>query len=186
MVLEATVNTPDPVTNTATLTNFSGDDSNSENNSASATITPVAADLAIAKTLADFVSDLDTNTITATFKLTVTNNGPLDATGVVVKDPLPTGATLVSADPADDYDATTGLWTIGALKVDSSAMLTIVLTIDAANNLTNIAEVSGDQPDQNPSNNSASVKVGIVDPGGGDFGPPGVPDGRGGTHRQGR
>ncbi len=118
-----------------------------------------AADLAIEKTLTDFASDLDTGTITATFTLTVTNNGHSDATGVLVTDPVPAGATFVSADPAADYDAATGLWTIGALANGATAMLTIVLRADLNDPLLNGAAVTAEQADPDPSNNTASAQA---------------------------
>ena len=52
----------------------------------------------------------------------------------------------------------------------------------AGTTVTNTATITHvDQTDLNPSNNSASVRVAIVDPGGGDFGPAGVPDGSAGS-----
>ena len=117
-MITATVKTVEPTTNTACITKTSVPDPDESNTCDDATLTPVAADLALTKSLTGFSGDPATNIITAPFKLAVTNNGPSDATGVMVEDPLPEGATLVSASAA--YDVTTGIWTIGALKARRS------------------------------------------------------------------
>ena len=52
---------------------------------------------------------------TITFTVTLTNNGPDDATGVTLVDPLPTGLTFVSATPPGTYNSLTGLWTVGTV-----------------------------------------------------------------------
>src|SRR5262249_52580803 len=59
------------------------------------------------------------------FTITVTNNGPNNATGVVVNDFLPAGLTWVSDDSAGAYVPATGLWTVGALANAASATLNI-------------------------------------------------------------
>ena len=62
---------------------------------------------------------------TVIFTLTVINNGPNNAFGVVVSDPLPAGLTYVSDDGGGAYVSGTGLWTIGALANAASATLHI-------------------------------------------------------------
>ena len=115
------------------------------------------ADLALTKTLVGVSGDLARHTVTATFKLSVTNNGPDRANGVVVSDPLPEGATLVSASGA--YDAATGVWTIGTLGVGETVTLVLELTADADNNLVNVAEVSALESDPVPGNNMAGSQA---------------------------
>ncbi|MBI9040706.1 PKD-like domain-containing protein, partial [Lutibacter sp.] len=86
-----------------------------------------------------------------TFTITVTNNGPSDATNIDVTDQLPSGYSFVSASTANGtYDETTGAWTVGSLTNSSVATLTVVATINATGNYTNIAEVTdADQRDPN-------------------------------------
>ena len=56
---------------------------------------------------------------TITFTITVHNHGPSDATGIEVTDVLPPGLTLGGATPSQGtFDATTGRWTVGALRVE--------------------------------------------------------------------
>ncbi|NPA31843.1 MAG: DUF11 domain-containing protein, partial [Chloroflexi bacterium] len=92
---------------------------------------------------------------TVTFTVTVTNNGPNDATGVEVTDQLPGGYAYVSDDSGGAYDSATGVWTVGALANGASATLTITATVNASGDYTNIAEVTAaDQadPDSMPGN----------------------------------
>ncbi len=61
--------------------------------------TSAPADLAIVPINAPTTATLGSST---TYTFMVTNNGPGDATSVVVSDPLPAGFTLVSLEPAGD------------------------------------------------------------------------------------
>lgn len=119
------------------------------------------ADLSITKT----VDEPEPNIGGAiTYSLTVTNNGPADATGVVVTDVLPAGLTFVSADPAAEYNSGTGVWTIGDLANGATALLDINATanLDAGDTSPlNSATVSADTTDPDMSNNTAEVKVDI-------------------------
>lgn len=69
---------------------------------------------------------------TVTYTLTVKNNGPDDATGVEVSDQLPSGVTYANNFTATqgNYDAGTGIWTVGDLANTATATLTIDVTID--------------------------------------------------------
>jgi uncharacterized repeat protein (TIGR01451 family) len=74
-----------------------------------------------------------------TYEVTVTNNGPSDASGVVVTEDLtlPAGVSLVSftKSPGTFYESTTfpdGIWGVGNLASGESATLTILLTVDAS------------------------------------------------------
>ncbi len=101
--------------------------------------------------------------------MTVTNNGPLDATGVSLSDVLPAGLNYVSDDAAVSgtfYDSATGLWTVGGLSNAASATLHITATVDAGTSgttLTNTASVVAlNEPDPVTGNDSASVDVTVV------------------------
>jgi len=63
------------------------------------------------------------------FTLVVTNNGPSDATGVVVTDLLPTGYTYVSDDVAGAYISATGLWTVPTITNGNTATLNITASV---------------------------------------------------------
>ncbi|MDY7098728.1 MAG: DUF11 domain-containing protein [Pseudomonadota bacterium] len=87
---------------------------------------------------------------TISYQLNVTNSGVLDATGVEVLDQLPTGFEFVSASGTGNYDAVTGLWTVGNVPSGQTRSLTITGTVSAPAGVTvtNFAEVSAsDQGD---------------------------------------
>jgi uncharacterized repeat protein (TIGR01451 family) len=100
-----------------------------------------------------------------TYSLNVTNNGPTDATNVVVTDPLPGGTTfLTSSIPC----TAGGTCTIGNLANGATASFTITVRVSAsllsnlgasATNITNTATVRADQFDPNSSNNTATAST---------------------------
>jgi len=156
--ITATVTGTAPVTNTATKTAEVQPDSNPANDSAIAIVTPVAADIAVTKTVDNPTPNLGSNVI---FTITATNNGPSNATGVHVTDLLPAGLTFVSAGASlGTYDSVTGVWNIGALANSANATLSVVATVTGTAPVTNTATKSAEvQPDSNPANNSARAIV---------------------------
>src|SRR5207302_2386291 len=84
------------VTNTATVSG--GGEVNTANDTATDLTNVVSrADIAVAKIASNGTVTVGSN---VTFTITVTNNGPSDATGVQVTDLLPAGLTFVSATPS--------------------------------------------------------------------------------------
>jgi uncharacterized repeat protein (TIGR01451 family) len=78
----------------------------------------------------------------------VTNRGPDNATGVTVEDVLPAGLAYVSDNGGGAYNSGTGIWTIGALNVGSTASLQITAAVTNSGNIENIAQVqAADQYD---------------------------------------
>ena len=115
------------------------------------------ADLSLTKTVDNATPQYKQN---VTFTLTAHNNGPADATNVAVTDKLPTGLKFISAD--GNYDATTGVWTVGNLANGATAILHIVAQAIVANTqLTNTAVVGGNQTDNNSGNNQANVTINV-------------------------
>jgi len=94
------------------------------------------------------------------FTVTVTNNGPADATGIAVTDNQPSGLTFGAAIASQGSFAS-GVWTVGNIVAGSSATLMIPATVtNAASPITNTASITAaDQFDPNPMNNSASVTL---------------------------
>jgi uncharacterized repeat protein (TIGR01451 family) len=155
-------NAPSSITDTATVSG--GGETNTANDSASATTTigTVAADLSITKT--------HSGAITAgrnlTYTITVSNAGPAAATSVSMTDPLPSGLTFVSlqapagwtcATPAAGGTGTVSC-TLPTLANGGSGVFTLAVLVAnmAPPTLTNIASVSSPTTDLNTANNSAS------------------------------
>ena len=93
--------------------------------------------------------------------LIVTNNGPSNATRVVVYESLPEGLTFISAQGDGDY-STTGTWYIGNINSGHSKELTIITRCDATGVFNNVAVVKGDQYDHNPSNDRAEKNITVA------------------------
>ena len=96
LVIEATVDSPSPQTNTATISASDQFDPNPGNNTASATVTPQQADLALTKTVSNPTPNVGDS---VTFTVTLTNNGPNTATEVQVSDLLPAGLSFPRPPP---------------------------------------------------------------------------------------
>jgi uncharacterized repeat protein (TIGR01451 family) len=156
--IQARVNSPNTQTNRATISHSDQFDPDPGNNSASATLTPQRADLAVTKTVDNPTPNLGS---TVTFIISVNNHGPDTATNVRVKDLLPAGLTLVSANPSQGtYNPTTGIWAVGTVDPSVAQTLTITARVDSPNAQTNISKIRhSDQFDPHPGNNTASVTL---------------------------
>jgi uncharacterized repeat protein (TIGR01451 family) len=121
------------------------------------------ADVSITKTATPPVVAVNEN---LTYDLTVTNNGPNQAAGITVDDPLPAGADFVSAtaDSGGSCSGTTDVsCSIPSLSSGQAAHITIVVKPTLATSaLTNTAKVSTLSDDPNPSNDSASVTTRVT------------------------
>ncbi len=158
LTIRATVNAATPATNTAQITAADQTDPNPGNNSNSVTIPQEPADLSVQKTV-----DNPNPSVGQTINYTVTlsNLGAGNATDVAVTDKLPDGLIFLGATPSQGtYDSATGIWSVGNVANQASATLTIRSRVNAANPITNTAQVTAsDQPDPNPNNNSGSLTI---------------------------
>jgi uncharacterized repeat protein (TIGR01451 family) len=155
---------PGPVVNTVAVTSPPSQDPDPTNNT-STTSSDVfgVADITIEKTVTTptaLVGD------TITYAVRVRNNGPSDASGIVVSDVIPAQETLQNATPsAGTYDAATGAWTVDSLAAGTEATLTTVVTVNSPGRISNVATKTGsDQLDPIRSNDSAAAIVNATSP----------------------
>ena len=144
--------------NTATVASGTADP-NPANNSATDTDTfsAASADLSLSKTLTTAGTiEVGDNVV---FALTVTNNGPANATGVTVTDTLPAGLTYVSNDCGAVFANPTLTWSVGALAVTASATCNLTATVTQAGPIVNSASATGNESDPTPGNNTGQVTV---------------------------
>jgi uncharacterized repeat protein (TIGR01451 family) len=123
------------------------------------------ADLSVTKTVDKSTANVGD---TLTYTIGIINNGPDNATGVNVKDILPSGLTFISAtSTVGSYATTTGIWTIGGLMDNASTTLTLVATVDSGTEgqtITNTAVGASDQANSIPAGATSSVSTTINNP----------------------
>ncbi len=93
-----------------------------------------------------------------TFVVYVKNNGPCNATGVVVKENVTGLVEIIGVFPSvgTSYDQDAGLWTIGNLGVGDIAGLMINVKVISNGTVENVVSVTSNEKDINGSNNNAS------------------------------
>ena len=84
-----------------------------------------------------------------TYTLVVANDGPSDATDVVVSDDVPAGTSFVSADGGGIEAAGTVTWNLGSLADGATATVHVTVHVNEARtaDLSNTATVASDQVD---------------------------------------
>jgi uncharacterized repeat protein (TIGR01451 family) len=136
------------------------------NNTASVTTTVgPAADLAIS--IADFPDPAVAGS-NVTYTVSVTNQGPSTATGVIVNDSLPAAVTVVSTNATQGTVSIAGrtlTWSLGTMSSGTRATLTVVVHTTTNATLTTSATVAGAQADPNLANNSATATTQVAPPG---------------------
>ncbi len=113
-------------------------------------------DLALTKDDGEECADLDD---VLNYVITVTNNSSADATGVTVTDTLPTSVTFVAVNSSAGGCTVSGATVtcnIGTLTGNTSATITLSARADVIEEITNTADVSLNEFDTNPDNNTAS------------------------------
>ena len=141
--------------------NIDFEDSNSCNTINLTAVAPtciVDADLSVTKVVNNATPNVGG---VVTFTITATNNGPSDATNVVVTDVIPSGYTI--ALPTDIVPSTgtwtAPNWTIGNLANGVSATLTITATVNPTGPYDNTATIDGNENDPDPSDDSDTEVV---------------------------
>jgi uncharacterized repeat protein (TIGR01451 family) len=101
----------------------------------------------------------------ATVTATISNTGPVTATGVTLTEPLPPGTTLLSSTPpgACAPAGAGAVCTAPNLAQGASAVVTLVLRVRPLGTMSFTGTVASAQPDANALDNSASASV-VVHP----------------------
>ncbi|NVN94046.1 MAG: gliding motility-associated C-terminal domain-containing protein, partial [Bacteroidetes bacterium] len=113
------------------------------------------ADLSVVKTVDNTHPKVDHNVV---FNILASNNGPYDATGVVVNDILQSGYTFVSASTtAGMYNSATGVWVIGYMNIGAIETLVLTARVNSNGSYINTASITGVETDGNLNNNISTV-----------------------------
>jgi uncharacterized repeat protein (TIGR01451 family) len=141
---DASVSTPDREMSTA-------------NNTATSTVTVIAADLSISVSAPDSITPLSQ----MDYVVNVSNIGTAGATNVIVTDVLPNGVFFGGATVCGfDSGSRTVTCSLATLPPGSTAPITIhVFVGDTSGLLTNVVTATTSTPDSNPANNSSTVST---------------------------
>ncbi len=147
--------TPDPISNTSTVTTTSADEDVTDNLATTATPVDIpTTDLTIAKS----GPRLRSSERMSRYAIGVTNNGPGDAVDVTVADPTPTGLTFVGN--AGDCTAAFPC-ALGTIPVGETRTFTATFAVPPGylgpSSIVNTATASTTTVDVDPGNNASSV-----------------------------
>ncbi|HMF95002.1 MAG TPA: hypothetical protein VKE96_11940 [Vicinamibacterales bacterium] len=156
LMLVATVTQPGALVNNAVVASLDQIDPNPLNNSSAASVNAAtSADLRVTKAVSNTAPAVGEP---LTYTIAVTNLGPSATTSAAILDALPAGATFVSATPSQGtFDATTGVWTLGAMPVAANETLSITAIIKASSADNTATRQSSAPADPNPSNDSGTA-----------------------------
>lgn len=98
----------------------------------------------------------------ATFDLTVTNNGPDAAEGVILEAAVPADLTVTSISNGGTQSGTTVSWMVGALADGTTASRAVTLAADAEGTIEVVASATADTEDPDASNNDGSAEAAIA------------------------
>ncbi|MDO7171062.1 LamG-like jellyroll fold domain-containing protein [Mariniflexile sp. AS56] len=145
------------ITNSATASSIMND-SNAANNTDTASFQVRGSDLALTQTVDnEFPSELDL----IVYTITLTNNGPLDASSINVLDQIPFSTDFVSYTASQGtYNGLTGNWDVGTVSNGSAVTLNITALVRLSGSFINTATITAsNQSDAVSKNNTVSVKV---------------------------
>lgn len=152
--------TPQSLTNTVSIVAAEPDPSDTNNSADVTTQVGNTADLVLAKTSeAAVITGLP-----FTYTITVTNKGPIAATGVTVVDTLPPGVVFVSASSGCSPTGQTVTCSVGTIANGASPVLSIVVNAPmATGEIVNTATVTASEPtDPDTGNNTASATTWVA------------------------
>ncbi|HRC84253.1 MAG TPA: DUF11 domain-containing protein [Thermoanaerobaculia bacterium] len=92
------------------------------------------------------------------YTLTATNNGPSNATGVVVTDTLP-ASLMYSSNDCGGTNNPPFTWNIGNLANGASVVCNVTATVGTPGAVANTATITGTSNDPTPANNTSTVTL---------------------------
>jgi uncharacterized repeat protein (TIGR01451 family) len=146
---------PGELRNTATVESSTSDPNEQNNGDTTATVVwpqpDPTADLSIEKSARPEPTTVGEKLV---YNLTVTNNGPDAATGVIIRDPLPQEVAFVSA--SEDCEKVRGTVTcsVGRMADGASVTRKIVVRVEHSGELHNTATVRSEATDPGPVSNA--------------------------------
>jgi uncharacterized repeat protein (TIGR01451 family) len=129
-------------------------------------VTQYYADIAVDQVVSNY-SPVKGDVIT--INVTVKNNGPGVAPGIVIKDLLPSKLVLLSNDThgVGSYNSTTGVWDVGTLNSNTNATLTLTVLVNGTGTIINNAAKTAPDinlvQDPNLNNNSKEIFLNVVE-----------------------
>ncbi|MBQ6098272.1 MAG: DUF11 domain-containing protein, partial [Methanobrevibacter sp.] len=93
--------------------------------------------------------------------LTIVNNGPSNATGVVVRDVLPEGLIYLEDDAGGKYDNKTGTLTFDFLEVGKTIVVNIKTKVNKTGNIVNKVNITAKEYDYNLTNNYDQADINV-------------------------
>ncbi len=149
-IVASTATTPDPIS-----TNNDGSDPASR-------VTTTVSELADVATSKTGPARVNAGSV-VDYTISVTNLGPSAAAGVVVTDPVPAGATFVSASGGGAVNGGAVMWPlIPSLAAGQTVTYTLQVRAPMTGTLTNVVASSATTPDPVPGNNDGSLPAAQV------------------------
>ena len=155
------------ITNTATASGPSPDPDPSNNDDRADVDVAPAVSLAVTKVAADATPFVDTDD---SYTITVANQGPDPATGVVLSDSLPSGETFVSATASQGSCSAAGgavTCSLGTIAVGGSVEITVTVHVGADTagaSITNTATTTANEHNTTPDQSSDSATIKPITP----------------------
>ncbi len=152
------------ISNTAMVSSATDDPDEDNNSSLEETNVTKSVDLALEKTTTKPIAVAGE---THPYQLSVTNDGPSSATGVVITDTLPTGTTFNAtlSDAACSASGTTVTCLITSIADGTTVDLNLVIDVPAdyvdGSSITNSADVDSNEADSDEDNNDSSVTTDV-------------------------
>ena len=138
--------------NSVNVTSDEHPDGNNSNTTVHVRIVDLAVDKLVNNSVPKYLDMIE-------YTIVVVNNGPDKSFNVTVGDLLPDGVKFISS--TGQYNPDTGVWFVGDLDNNESAILKIVVQVIKVGNIINNVNVTGTGHDTNLTNNNASVSVNV-------------------------